>query len=346
MNDFLSENLVDPIDKTPVQRYGDVFRSRSGRNYPIIQGIPVMLIDGIDQTIGLARRTLEVARDGNHHEDPWQLNTTGMGDDKISELDALVSRAAHECGIDPVINFLIGATSGLLYEKLVGRLKEYPIPDVQFSTAKNSNRSMLDIGCGWGRWSLSAARKGYSVVGLDPSLGAILAGRRAAEQMGLSVHWVVGDARFLPFKNCSFGQVFSYSVIQHFSEADAEKTLLEVSRVLLCGGVSLIQMPNMCGIRSLYHILRRGFREATGFQVRYYMPGELLKLFEQTIGPSKLKVDGFFGLGIQAADKKFMPPMHRAVIGASEFLRHSTGMFPFLKYVADSLFVEARKNAA
>ena len=37
---------------------------------------------------------------------------------------------------------------------------------------------LLDIGCSWGRWSLAAARKGYSVVGIDPSLGAVMAARR------------------------------------------------------------------------------------------------------------------------------------------------------------------------
>ena len=40
---------------------------------------------------------------------------------------------------------------------------------------------LLDLGSSWGRWSIAAARKGYSVVGLDPSLGAVLAARRGHE---------------------------------------------------------------------------------------------------------------------------------------------------------------------
>ena len=36
---------------------------------------------------------------------------------------------------------------------------------------------LLDIGCSWGRWSLAAAARGYDAVGIDPSLGAIMAAR-------------------------------------------------------------------------------------------------------------------------------------------------------------------------
>jgi len=75
---------------------------------------------------------------------------------------------------------IIGATSGSSYKHLIGnpKLSEYPIPEISLPSA--SGALLLDLGCNWGRWSISAARNGYSVVGLDPSLGAVLAARRIA----------------------------------------------------------------------------------------------------------------------------------------------------------------------
>jgi uncharacterized protein YbaR (Trm112 family) len=48
MDEFLLANLVDPIDKTPLRLNGDVLHSSSGRAYSIVQGIPVMLVKGIE----------------------------------------------------------------------------------------------------------------------------------------------------------------------------------------------------------------------------------------------------------------------------------------------------------
>jgi SAM-dependent methyltransferase/uncharacterized protein YbaR (Trm112 family) len=337
---FILKMLVDPIDKTPLRMMGDVLQSTSGRTFPIVQGVPVMLVDGIDQTIRVAERTLNAAR----HEDPWCLDTTVMEYHDISELKHLLADPAYRPSIDPVISYLIGKTSGLLYEHLIGDLKSYPIPDIRFPPV-NSARGplMLDIGCSWGRWSLSAAKKGYNAVGLDPSLGAVLAGRRAAAQLGVVVHWIVGDARYLPFKDDTFDQVFSYSVIQHFSRTDTKKALEEVRRVLSNKGVSLIQMPNACGVRSFYHLLRRGFRELQRFDVRYYTPAELLRMFRCAIGPSTISVDGFFGLGIQPSDASLMPLRYKMVIYASEILRRCSQTVRFLRWAADSLYLESKK---
>jgi ubiquinone/menaquinone biosynthesis C-methylase UbiE len=108
-------------------------------------------------------------------------------------------------------------------------------------------------GCNWGRWSIAAARKGYRVVGIDPSLGGVLAARRAAKSLSIEADFIVADARHLPFKDVSLDNVFSYSVIQHLSKPDALKSFAEIARILKPSGKSLIQMPNAFGIRNLYH---------------------------------------------------------------------------------------------
>jgi ubiquinone/menaquinone biosynthesis C-methylase UbiE len=102
----------------------------------------------------------------------------------------------------------------------------------------------LDIGCNWGRWSIAAARKGFSVVGIDPSLGAVMAARRIANELNLNIKYLVADGRFLLFPDNHFKVAHSYSVLQHFSKDDARRTIAQISRVLEPGGLAKIQMAN------------------------------------------------------------------------------------------------------
>src|SRR5262245_28492769 len=129
---------------------------------------------------------------------------------------------------------------------------------------------LLDVGSGWGRWSVSAARKGWRVAGIDPSLGAILAAQRAFSAMRLDMAFVCGDARFLPFKRNLFWCAFSYSVIQHFSETDAELAMAELGRVLRRGGIAKIQMAHKGGLRSIYSRTRSNYVDDDTFRVRYW----------------------------------------------------------------------------
>ena len=69
---------------------------------------------------------------------------------------------------------------------------------------------------------MSAAKKGYRAVGIDPSLGAVMAARRVARQLGLEIKCIVGDARFLPFGLPHSSACF----LTACCSTSAEKTLL------------------------------------------------------------------------------------------------------------------------
>jgi len=237
---------------------------------------------------------------------------------------------------------MIGATSGYSYKHLIGNLKSYPIPELRLPEA--NGKTFLELGCNWGRWCIAAARKGYAVVGIDPSLGAILAARRVAEQLGLPIKYLVADARYLPFKQTSFDTIFSYSVLQHLSKDNVKHVLAEVARVLKPGGTSLIQMPNLLGIRCLWHQAKRRFRKARGFEVRYWSLPELKKTFVDKIGETTISVDCYFGLGLQKADTDLMPPELKLIMNLSEVLRSISHKLSILKYVADSVYVKSIRS--
>jgi SAM-dependent methyltransferase len=193
-----------------------------------------MLRDDVAQTIALARASLEAARKAaeSGESDGFFVDTLGISEDEKNTLRDKLANGNN--GIDPVVSMLVGATNGIGYKGKIGRLDRYPIPELRLDEADSA--SFLDIGCSWGRWSIAAARKGYRVAGIDPSLGAVLAARRVARSMGLDILYVVGDARYLPFRNTLFDQVFSYSVLQHLAKSDVERVLDDVARVLKPGG--------------------------------------------------------------------------------------------------------------
>jgi len=248
----------------------------------------------------------------------------------------------QNAAIDPFVNAALVGSSGNLYRSLVGTLPRYPIPELRLPDGEG--RLLVDLGCHWGRWSIAAARKGYRVIGIDPNLRSVLAARRVARQMGIAVEFIVGDARHLPLKRASIDCVFSYSVLQHFSPEDAWAALDEVGQVLRPGGVSMIQMANLLGIRMLYNQLRRGFRGPGFFDVRLHTPWKLRREFQTRIGPTAASVDCYFGLGVQPADVDLMPPFERSAIFASECLRRLSEVMSPLRFTADSLYFESRRH--
>jgi SAM-dependent methyltransferase/uncharacterized protein YbaR (Trm112 family) len=339
MDPWYNQNLVCPIDHAPLQQQDGALVSAAGRRYPVVDGIPVLLLDNAEQTIGVASTSLKRAQGDSAVVDSrapeLYLESLGISEAEKQSVIELVSSGNGK--IDPVVSCIVAATSGHSYKHLLGKLDAYPVPELRFPDSHG--QMFLELGCNWGRWCIAAARKGYTVVGIDPSLGAVMAARRVARQLGLPNRYLVADARFLPFKAGSFDAVFSYSVLQHLQKDNVRKVLEQVGRILKLNGTSLIQMPNFLGIRSLQNQARRRFREAEQFEVRYWSLPELRKMFTEKIGRTSISVDCYFGLGLQKSDIEFMTPMLRRVIYLSELLRSISCRIGILKYLADSVYV-------
>ena len=320
-NERLSEILVCPRDKLPLSERPGLLLCRNGHRYSVVEGIPILLLAEVEQNHIEGSRSLLVAEAGEKAELP-QFNV-------------------REGEIDPFVRNAIGATNGSLYQHLVGNISEYPIPSLRLPDGQG--KLFLEIGCSWGRWCIAAARKGYQPVGIDPSLKGIRAARRIARQLGIEAQYLVADGRYLPFRNGVFDQVFSYSVMQHIPKGDVRTSLQEVRRVLRAGGQCQVQMPNVFGVRCLYHQLRRGFRAAKDFEVRYWRRRELSSAFD-SIGPNYISVDGYFSLNAQVSDIRFFPRRYRVLVCASDFVRKLSRTFPPFGWIADSLYVTATRE--
>lgn len=325
MNSWLEEHLVCPRDKNKLNNEGKQLVCPVGHTYPIVQGIPVMLVDDAESTHGYIEATLEKISKINQNDEDSSSNP------KIGANN-----------IDDYVQKEVPYTSGNLYFSIQNKLTRYPIPILRLPDSKGER--LLDIGCNWGRWSIAASQKGYKVIGMDPSLDAVLAAKRVSKQLNLEPDFIVGDARFLPFETDAFDVVFSYGVFQHFSKENAKISFDEISRVLKKGNKTYLQMPNKYGVRQYYQYWKRGFTEGEAFEVRYWTPSELLKTFKEKFGETEISTDCYFGLGIQKSDVDLLPAHFKAVVHSSEILKKISQVFPPLIKVADSVYLVSKNQ--
>jgi SAM-dependent methyltransferase/uncharacterized protein YbaR (Trm112 family) len=339
MDSWYLDNLACPRDRTSLTVADRELVCLRSHRYPIVDGVPVMLLDDVEQTLGVAESSLRLAQ--------LEPDSTGLYLDSVGinaeEKRGVVAMAATGAGrVDPVVAYLIAATSGSLYKAMLGKLSRYPIPDLPL--ANGNNEDLLDVGCNWGRWSIAAARRGWNVVGIDPSLGAVMSARRVAQSMGLPIRYVVADGRFLPFPPNRFKAVYSFGVLQHLSRENVGAVLSEMARVLVPAGTCLVQMPNNLGLRSMYQQARRRFRQPMGFEVRYWRIRDLRATFGRAMGgTTQVSVDAFGGLGIHNSDSDLMSPSKKLLIAGSEALKKISRALPFFVYFADSVYVRSIK---
>jgi SAM-dependent methyltransferase len=109
-------------------------------------------------------------------------------------------------------------------------------------------RRVLDLACGHGRITLPLARAGWQVTGLDLSVRSLEVARAAADQEGLEVEWVEGDMRKPP--PGPFDAVVNvFTAFGYFEEeAENQRVLDAVARVLASGGLFLIDTLNLLNL--------------------------------------------------------------------------------------------------
>lgn len=105
---------------------------------------------------------------------------------------------------------------------------------------------ILDLACGYGRFSIPLALMGYRVQGIDITSIFIEKGKEEARKRNLSIEFRVGDMRSLPYEDRSFDSVIC--MWNSFSELvqiqDQVKAISEIFRVLKRGGLAIVEVRN------------------------------------------------------------------------------------------------------
>ena len=323
--------LVCPHDRTALDWRDDTAVCSFGHQLPVVHGVPVALRDDLKPTHALWRTTRADAR-------------------RLSA-DARIAEAPAPDTVDRFVENTLVATCGNLYRGCTRPLRRYPIPDLRLP--HGDGRLFLDIGANWGRWSFAAARRGYRVIAVDPSLEAALAGSRIARQLRVAgrvrrrrrpVSAVsIGHLRFRvlvfgaaapgqgdgpgdPARHCTGqppGRRGSRADGEPFRSASAVKPSVRAR----------------AGRRPVPHAHGR---PSYDFRVRAWTPGELLRTFSNLVGPSNLTADGFFSLNARPADVDLLKPLSALIVRVSEHLRALADQIAPLARLADSVWIESR----
>ena len=142
-------------------------------------------------------------------------------------------------------------------------------------------QALLDLGCGAGRHTFEALRRGADVVALDQN-AADLSGVELMVAAMVEAGEVVApagpvtlraDALALPFPDDSFDRVIAAEILEHVPQDRA--AIAEIVRVLRPGGLVAVSVPRrwpeqICwALSDIYH-------EVEGGHVRIYRGHELL----------------------------------------------------------------------
>jgi SAM-dependent methyltransferase len=140
--------------------------------------------------------------------------------------------------------------------------------------------TLIDVGCGLGRHSFEAYRRGADVVAFDQNaeeLNEIDAILQAMKEQGeapesAKAEAVKGDALDLPYDDGTFDCVIASEILEHVPEDD--RAIVELIRVLKPGGALAVTVPRWLPERICW-LLSEEYHSNEGGHVRIYRASAL-----------------------------------------------------------------------
>ena len=185
--------------------------------------------------------------------------------------------------------------------------------------------SVLDLGCGGGFMAEALARRGATVIGIDPSAPAIEAAREHARTEGLDIDYRIGTGEAIPAPDASLDCVVVVDVFEHV--ADVSLVLDEIRRVLKPGGLLLFDTLNRTKVSAFVFvtlgedILRIGPR-GTHDPAKFIKPAEL----QAMLAKAGFEAAPVKGLGPNGLNRRFDVTFGPLPTVALMYLGHATKM--------------------
>lgn len=182
-----------------------------------------------------------------------------------------------------------------LYYQPLGELRKQIFWEKLLEHAKGLT---LEAGCGTGKNSLILTKRKVAPVLIDFSKTAVRTSKRMFESLSKEAFFVIGDMRFMPFRNETFDYVHSDSTLEHIR--NCRKATKELERITKKGGYVFAAVPNKSrpdGVEMWKRIARPNYTQIS------YTPNELRDLFQET----QMYIDDLFGYDI-------LSPMWSAIL--------------------------------
>jgi ubiquinone/menaquinone biosynthesis C-methylase UbiE len=110
--------------------------------------------------------------------------------------------------------------------------------------SKGNKLTVLDAGCGNGRWSAVYAKKGFDVIGIDLARNMLKAASKRAKMLQYNdrLDLVNADLMSLPVSDNSVDIIHLYGVIEHIPVKLLKTLVTEMVRILRTSGVLIMDV--------------------------------------------------------------------------------------------------------
>ncbi len=140
--------------------------------------------------------------------------------------------------------------------------------------------TVIDVGCGAGRHSFEAYRRGADVIAFDQNAEELADVDTMLQAMGQAgeapksakAQVVVGDALALPYPDGTFDAVIASEILEHIPDDDA--AIAELIRVLRPGGTLAVTVPRWLPERICW-LLSDEYHANEGGHIRIYRADKL-----------------------------------------------------------------------
>lgn len=339
MKDLLNNFCICPNckkNKLQINYNGQIYCVFCKENYPIIYGIPILITK-------IKCRKLNL----NYYDENIEKKLLKNKDFKLNKFKII------NC-----FKKLLPLTSGFLYLN-INKLQKYPIGDIPFKKInKKIDLKLLDVGCGWGRWTLNAGQKNYKCLGIDISIKSLIIAKKISQQLNLkNCNFICCDVLDMPLKKNIFDRVYSYSFLQHFSEKNLKIILTQIANKMKPNAEFKTQMINKYGLRSIYNIFRIKFcrqkmikkkiidngDKSENFNVRYFSISKINKIFSNLFFIKEIKNNSFFTQAL-IYDFTILKGKYKFFLIISFMFNLMAKYIIFMKYFSDNLMYSLKKR--
>jgi len=137
--------------------------------------------------------------------------------------------------------------------------------------------TLVDVGCGQGRYSLAFAARGLQVTGLDASEVLLNQARQLDSGASPRVRWVLGDMRRLP-KTDTYQYGILFDAFGFFeSDEENEDVVRQLGQAVSPGGAVVIAVLNGERILNSLEPVSRQEKNGRMVEVRRKLEGRILK---------------------------------------------------------------------
>jgi SAM-dependent methyltransferase len=149
---------------------------------------------------------------------------------------------------------------------------------------QNMEKSLLDVGCGYGYFLAMAQKRGWQTAGVEISGKAV----ERARMLPANSNIILGTLKRASFSNSSFDAITLWDVLAYFQ--DPYQNLVECFRILKNGGEIGIRVRNVEFQTTIYRIIkpfkkiamRFGFKNPYVFNRYCFSPRSILYLLRRS----------------------------------------------------------------